>query len=139
MTTEENFPQNIQRFSYLLESGHLCLSALCSHCYIQCHHAAAAAAKSLQSCTTLCDPVRPHRQQPTRLLHPWDSPRTLEWVAISFFKVLIISLSINDNNIISQSQLQACTRKAGSNPFKHNVSLQCCPAIFAYICFPVYP
>ena len=31
---------------------------------------AAAAAKSLQSCPT----VRPHRQQPTRLPHPWDSP-----------------------------------------------------------------
>ena len=32
--------------------------------------AAAAAAKSFQSCTTL----RPHRWQPTRLPHPWDSP-----------------------------------------------------------------
>ena len=30
----------------------------------------AAAAKSRQSCPTL----RPHRQQPNRLLHPWDSP-----------------------------------------------------------------
>ena len=33
-------------------------------------HAAAAAAKSLQSCLTLCDPIR----QPTRLPRPWDSP-----------------------------------------------------------------
>ena len=32
--------------------------------------AAAAAAKSLQSCLTL----QPHRWQPTRLYHPWDSP-----------------------------------------------------------------
>ena len=32
--------------------------------------AAAAAAKSLQSCPTLCDP---HRRQPTRLPRPWDS------------------------------------------------------------------
>jgi len=32
--------------------------------------AAAAAAKSLQSCPT----VRPHRRQPTRLPRPWDSP-----------------------------------------------------------------
>ena len=31
--------------------------------------AAAAAAKSLQS-----NSVRPHRWQPTRLCHPWDSP-----------------------------------------------------------------
>ena len=29
-----------------------------------------AAAKLFQSCPTL----RPHRQQPTRLRHPWDSP-----------------------------------------------------------------
>ena len=33
---------------------------------------AAAAAKLLQSCLTLC--VQPHRLQPTRLPHPWDSP-----------------------------------------------------------------
>ena len=32
---------------------------------------AAAAAKSLQSCPTRCDP---HRRQPTRLPRPWDSP-----------------------------------------------------------------
>ena len=31
----------------------------------------AAAAKSLQSCPTLCDPID---KQPTRLPHPWDSP-----------------------------------------------------------------
>ena len=35
------------------------------------YYAAAAAAKSLQSCLTLCDP---HGQQPTRLLCPRDSP-----------------------------------------------------------------
>ena len=38
---------------------------------------AAAAAKSLQSCPSLCDPisisVRPDRRQPTRLPCPWDS------------------------------------------------------------------
>ena len=34
------------------------------------NHAAATAAKSLQSCPTL----QPHRQQPTRLPHPWHSP-----------------------------------------------------------------
>ena len=33
-------------------------------------HAAAAAAKSLVE----SDSVRPHRRQPTRLCHPWDSP-----------------------------------------------------------------
>ena len=34
------------------------------------HMLVAAAAKSLQSCPTLCNP----RRQPTRLPHPWDSP-----------------------------------------------------------------
>ena len=59
-------------------------------------HAAAAAAKSLQSCPTLCDPIEGS---------PPDSPvpgilqaRTLEWVAISFsnawkWKVKVKSLS----------------------------------------------
>ena len=59
--------------------------------------AAAAAAKSLQSCPTLCDPI--DGRQPTRLRRPWDSPaRTLKWVAISFssawkWKVKVKSLS----------------------------------------------
>ena len=59
-------------------------------------HAAAAAAKSLQSCPTLCDPIDGS---------PWGSPipgilqaRTLEWVAISFsdawkWKVKVKSVS----------------------------------------------
>ena len=34
-------------------------------------YAAAAAAKSLQSCPTLCDPID---GSPTRLPSPWDSP-----------------------------------------------------------------
>ena len=40
-------------------------------CYALHLSAAAAAAKSLQSCPTLC---KPHRRQPTRLPRPWDSP-----------------------------------------------------------------
>ena len=44
------------------------------HCWEECQGnlvlAAAAAAKSLQSCQTL----RPQRGQPTRLPRPWDSP-----------------------------------------------------------------
>ena len=38
---------------------------------IHIHVSAAAAAKSLQSCPTLCDPSR---RQPIRLPRPWDSP-----------------------------------------------------------------
>ena len=47
--------------------------------------AAAAAAKSLQSCPTLCDPIEgspPHSPVPGIL-----QARTLEWVAISFSNV----------------------------------------------------
>ena len=42
--------------------------------------AAAAAAKSLQSCPT----VRPHRQQPTRFPRPWDSPGKKTGVGCQF-------------------------------------------------------
>ena len=45
-------------------------------------HAAAAAAKSLQSCPTLCDPID---GSPAGSLVPGIlQSRTLEWVAISF-------------------------------------------------------
>ena len=45
--------------------------------------AAAAAAKSLQSCLTLCDPV--DGSPPGSLVPGILQARTLEWVAISFF------------------------------------------------------
>ena len=52
----------------------------------------AAATKSLQS-----DSVRPHRRQPTRLRHPWDSPGKNTGVGCHFFlqcmKVKVKSLS----------------------------------------------
>ena len=39
----------------------------------------------LLSHSVVSDSVRPHRQQPTRLPRPWDSPgKNMEWVAISF-------------------------------------------------------
>ena len=43
--------------------------------------AAAAAAKSLQSCPTLCDPIDGSPRGSPGILQA----RTLEWVAISFF------------------------------------------------------
>ena len=40
----------------------------------------------LLSRSVMSDSVRPQRQRPTRLRHPWDSPgKNMEWVAISFF------------------------------------------------------
>ena len=44
---------------------------------------AAAAAKSLQSCPTLCDPI--HGSPPGSVIPGILQARTLEWVAISFF------------------------------------------------------
>ena len=43
---------------------------------------AAAAAKSLQSCLTLCDPI--DGSPPGSSIHGILQARTLEWVAISF-------------------------------------------------------
>ena len=63
---------------------------------ISCHikqNTSAAAAKLLQSCPT----VRPHRQQPTKLPGPWDSPSKNTGVGCHFFlqcvKVKVKSLS----------------------------------------------
>ena len=47
--------------------------------WIQCYNAAAA--KALQLCRTL----GPHRQQPTRLPRPWDSPGKNTGVGCYFF------------------------------------------------------
>ena len=46
------------------------------------HFAAAAAAKSLQSCLTLCDPI--DGSPPGSTILGILQARTLEWVAISF-------------------------------------------------------
>ena len=48
---------------------------------------AAAAAKSLQSCPTLCDPIdgSPPGSSVPRILQA----RTLEWVAVSFSNILV--------------------------------------------------
>ena len=57
---------------------------ICSHCLFALLYLYfmkyAAAAKSLQSCLTLW----PHRRQPTRLPHPWDSPDKKNGVGCHF-------------------------------------------------------
>ena len=49
--------------------------------------AAAAAAKSLQSCPTLCDPV--DGSPPGFVVPGILQARTLEWVAIAFYKQMV--------------------------------------------------
>ena len=52
------------------------------HPYLLLSYAAAAAAKLLQSCPTLCDPM--NCSLPGSSLHGILQARVLEWVAISF-------------------------------------------------------
>ena len=56
----------------------------------------AAAAKSLQSCPTLCDP---HRRQPTRPHHPWDSPGKNTGVGCHF---LLQCLKVKSESEVAQ-------------------------------------
>ena len=58
---------------------------------------AAAAAKSLQSCPTLCDP---HRRQPTRLPRPWDSPGKNTGVGCHF---LLQCMKVKSESEVTQS------------------------------------
>ena len=61
-----------------------------------CVAAAAAAAKSLQSCQTL----RPQRWQPTRLPHPWDSPDKNTGVGCH---LLVQCMKVKRENEVAQS------------------------------------
>ena len=57
-----------------------------------------AAAKSLQSCLT----VRPHRWQPTRLPHPWDSQGKNTGVGCHF---LLQCIKVKSESEVAQSYL----------------------------------
>ena len=71
--------------------------------------AAAAAAKSLQSCLTL----RPHRQQPTRLPRPWDSPGKNTGVGCHF---LLQCMKVKSESEVSHSCLTLCDPMDCSRP-----------------------
>ena len=64
--------------------------------------AAAAAAAPLQSCPT----VRPHRQQPTRLCCPWDSPGKNTGVGCHF---LLQCMKVKSESEVAQSCLTLAT------------------------------
>ena len=59
------------------------------------------AAKSLQSCPTL----RPHRRQPTRLPHPWDSPGKNTGVGCHF---LLQCMKVESESEVAQSCPTLC-------------------------------
>ena len=60
----------------------LLVMTISSNCSPECDAAAAAAAKSLQSCPTLCDPI--DGSPPGSPVPGILQARILEWVAISF-------------------------------------------------------
>ena len=60
---------------------------------------AAATAKSLQSCLTLCDPTD-WAMQPTRRCHPWDSPGKNTGAGCHF---LLQYMKVKSENEVAQS------------------------------------
>ena len=68
--------------------------------------AAAAAAKSLQSCPTLCDPI--DGSSPGSAVPEILQARTLEWVAISFSTSDTTYLKIASDSWVMGSVLQNC-------------------------------
>ena len=99
-------PSPFIAFKAFITSQKLCLLYLCplkctfhkisDPCFVYCHFCAAAAAKSLQLCPTLCDPIE--GSPPGSPIPGILQARTLEWVAISFsnawkWKVKVKALS----------------------------------------------
>ena len=70
-----------------------------------------AAAKSLQSCQTLCDPI--DGSPPGSLIPGILQARTLEWVAISFSKIIAAAAAAAKS---LQSCPTLCDPKDGSPP-----------------------
>ena len=80
---------------YIFEINSL---SVASFAIIFSHSTAAVAAKLLQSCPTL----RPHRQQPTRLPCPWDSPGKNTGVGCHF---LLQCMKVKSESEVAQSCL----------------------------------
>ena len=74
-----------------------------------CVHVCVAAAKLLLSCPTL----RPHRRQPMRLPHPWDSPGKNTGVGCHF---LLQCRKVKSESEVAQSCLTLCNPIDGSPP-----------------------
>ena len=73
-----------------------CIFDLFQTSFMWVQRTSAAAAKSLQSCLTL----RPHRRQPTRLPHPWDSPGKNTGVGCHF---LLQCMKLKSEREVTQS------------------------------------
>ena len=62
--------------------------------------AAAAAAAAAKSLSVVSDSVQPHRRQPTRLPHPWDSPGKNTGVGCHF---LLQYMKVKSESEVAQS------------------------------------
>ena len=87
--------------------------------------AAAAAAKSLQSCPTLCDPTD-WTMQPTRLPRPWDSPGKNTGVGCRF---LLQYMKVKSESEVTQSC--PTQRPQGVGALQNKVC-------HFFHCFPIY-
>ena len=58
----------------------------------------------LLSCSVVSDSVRPHRWQPTRLPHPWDSPGKNTGVGCHF---LLQCMKVKSESEVSRARLLA--------------------------------
>ena len=74
------------------------------------HNNLNAAAKSLQSCSTLCDP---RDGSPTRLFRPWDSPGKNTGVGCHF---LLQCMRVKSKSEVAQSCLTLCDSMDCSPP-----------------------
>ena len=90
--------QGSKRYCFVITVGILHLFYCIREDMFDKNTAAAASAKSLQSCLTLCD--RPHRRQPTRLPRPWDSPGKNTGVGCHF---LLQFMKVKSESEVAQS------------------------------------
>ena len=87
----QNEAQNIEHSSIpLWELGQVLLLCCCCCC---------------QVASVVSDSVRPHRQQPTRLSHPWDSPGKNTGVGCHF---LLQCMKVKSESEVAQSCLTLC-------------------------------
>ena len=101
---------------------------MCKHNFPSCRYAAAAAAKSFQSCLTLCDPIGgspPGCPVPGIL-----QARTLEWAAISFsnawkWKVKVMQVYPRTNITKESSNKNSCSTTFSKVVSGAEIYMQC--------------
>ena len=108
----------------------------------KCNQSIAAAAKSLQLCPTLCDP---HRRQPTKLPHPWDSPgkntgmgchlllQRMEVKSLSRVRLLGTPWTASLPGCSIHGSLQARVLEWGASAFSDIYSYNCYITLYIYI------